>query len=117
VLSALRKVQRTAALQRKLHLNVCHAKARLRAAGGYLPDNLTPIVTLIPRDAASERMARRTLLANDIFPSFLRYPGLPTNGCFRFSISSAHRREHLECLLNALVPLVESGRLLAPEPR
>lgn len=42
------------------------------------------------------------LLAAGIYPSFIRYPGGPAHGYFRFALSSEHAREHIERLARVL---------------
>jgi len=45
---------------------------------------------------------RKRLLKHRVYPSFIRYPGGPRNGFFRFAISSEHRPDQLDALIAAL---------------
>jgi 7-keto-8-aminopelargonate synthetase-like enzyme len=45
---------------------------------------------------------RRKLLAAKIYPPFLKYPGGPAKGYFRFVISSEHSRAQLDNLVAVL---------------
>jgi hypothetical protein len=45
---------------------------------------------------------QRALFAAGIFPPFIKYPGGPPNGYFRFVISSEHTRPQLDALLKVL---------------
>lgn len=45
---------------------------------------------------------KRKLLANKIFPTWIRYPGGPSKGYFRFAISSEHTKEQLDNLRSTL---------------
>jgi hypothetical protein len=42
------------------------------------------------------------LLARDIHPPFIRYPGGPAPGYFRFAISSEHTAAQLDALVAVL---------------
>ena len=42
------------------------------------------------------------LLGTKIFPSWIRYPGGPPGGCFRFAISSEHAEEQLAALATSI---------------
>jgi 7-keto-8-aminopelargonate synthetase-like enzyme len=61
-----------------------------------------PILTLAPRTAPEADRLKRRLLAAGIFPSFIRYPGGPLNGYFRFAISSEHTADQIKRLLDAI---------------
>jgi 7-keto-8-aminopelargonate synthetase-like enzyme len=45
---------------------------------------------------------KRDLVAAGIYPPFIKYPGGPPNGYFRFVISSEHTRSQLDNLLEVL---------------
>jgi hypothetical protein len=45
----------------------------------------------------------RALLEHGILPPFMFYPGGPKRGSYRFAVSSAHRREHLRAVAEALL--------------
>lgn len=79
----------------RLFANVEWTKTELRAGGVTLPVAPGPIIPLpgsSPRQAAQ---FRRALLAAGIYPSFIQYPGGPSEGYFRFVISSEHSRRQL----------------------
>jgi 7-keto-8-aminopelargonate synthetase-like enzyme len=63
---------------------------------------MAPIIPVIPGGAAAARRLERALLKAGIHPPFLRYPGGPEGGCFRFVVSIAHTREQLAGLLKVL---------------
>ena len=87
----------------RLNRNGKLVKDRLRAAGLPIPDTPGPIFGLAPKVAAAEKL-RRALLKAGIYPPFVRYPGGPVEGYFRFVISSEHRPEQLDLLVRALNP-------------
>jgi len=69
-----------------------------------LQDNLkyagisTPIVQISPGVSSMNRK----LLENGVFPSLIRYPGGPSQGFFRFAISSEHTKQQIDNLRRAL---------------
>ena len=90
-------------LRRRLLANTIYLKKKLAAAGFSVPDSPAPIIPVILNDAASIDRLRKRLLAAKIYPSFIKYPGGPANGYFRFVISSEHTKSQLNRLLSALV--------------
>jgi 7-keto-8-aminopelargonate synthetase-like enzyme len=86
----------------RLSRNVNHVKSALRARGMAVPETPAPIIAVIPRDRRETEALRKRLLARDIFPSFIRYPGAPEGRYFRFVISSEHSQEQLDGLTASL---------------
>ena len=85
--------------RKKLHQNI---RELFRLGGRKPPDITVPIIMVEPRSRAAARTFQRALLKAGIYPSFIRYPGGPEAGYFRFAISAEHRRKDLErlgCLL------------------
>ncbi len=95
-------LKRDARFRQRLQANAAYVKNTLRAAGWDLPDTPGPIVMLAPRDRSAARKLNSTLLRAGIFPPFLRYPGGPPAGYFRFVISSEHTRRQLDTLVDVL---------------
>ena len=102
-LASLKLLASSPARLRRLQANVTVVKSALVAAGRLDAITPGPICRIVPRDAADEARLRRRLLRAGIFPSFLRYPGLPAGGAFRFAVSSEHSRGQLDALVGALV--------------
>jgi 8-amino-7-oxononanoate synthase len=90
------------ALRRRLHGNAAWLRTALRAAGVAVPDAPGPIVALNPAGPAAAEELRLALLRAGIYPPFLRYPGAPPEGQFRFVVSSAHTRVQLRSLAAVL---------------
>ena len=91
----------------RLFENAEYVKSTLRTAGVPLPEAPGPIVPLPVATAPQAARLRRALLAADIFPSFIQYPGGPASGYYRFVISSEHTRaqlKNLAAVLTAQVP-------------
>lgn len=101
-LEALRVFRAHPALQTRLHDNAAWLKEHLRAGGMELPDAPGPIVPVIPASAQAAARLKRRLLAAGIHPPFIRYPGGPEGGYFRFVVSSEHTRTQLAALALAL---------------
>src|SRR6185503_6886507 len=68
-------------------------RKRLQANLDYI-GTPTPILAVTPATAA----LKARLLKNKIYPSWIRYPGGPAKGYFRFAISSEHTKAQLENL-------------------
>jgi 7-keto-8-aminopelargonate synthetase-like enzyme len=101
-LTAIGVLRRDPGLRCRLYHNVNYVKSALRTRGFATPETPAPIVALIPRDAAETEALRRRLLSHWVFPSFIRYPGGPESGYFRFVISSEHSKKQLDALLASL---------------
>ncbi|MBI5800385.1 MAG: pyridoxal phosphate-dependent aminotransferase family protein [Verrucomicrobia bacterium] len=101
-LEALHIFRANPSLQARLHANAAWLKERLRAGGMELPDAPGPIVPVIPVSAKEAARLKRRLLAAGIHPPFIRYPGGPEGGFFRFVVSSEHTRAQLASLAGAL---------------
>jgi 7-keto-8-aminopelargonate synthetase-like enzyme len=88
-------------LRRQLLFNTGYVKAALREAGLPINDGPGPIIPFAPRNARETAWLRRSLLAAGIHPPFINYLGGPTDGYFRFAISSEHTPEQLDALVGA----------------
>ncbi|MBI3851763.1 MAG: aminotransferase class I/II-fold pyridoxal phosphate-dependent enzyme [Verrucomicrobia bacterium] len=105
-LESLEILRTDRSLLRRLATNTQYVKLALRKVGLPVGETHSPIVAIIPRRAADGVRLKRQLLAHRIFPSFIRYPGGPKNGYFRFTISSEHSRKQLDDLVEALMVFV-----------
>ena len=90
-------------LRQRLLGNTAYVKTALRAAGLPLDEAPGPIVPLLPRRPSETARLRRDLLAAAIYPPFIKYPGGPASGYFRFVISSEHSRSQLDALIKVLI--------------
>jgi 7-keto-8-aminopelargonate synthetase-like enzyme len=105
-LAGVRILKADKSLRRRLVVNAAHVKTALRQAGLPLAETPGPIVPLLPRSAREAARLNRALFAAGIYPPFIKYPGGPPSGYFRFVISSEHTRPQLDRLLGALIPFV-----------
>jgi len=101
-LAALDVLQTDPALRARLRRNTAYVKDALRAAGLPVVDNPSPIVSLVAPDAPAAARLTNRLLARDIYPSLIHYPGGPPQGSFRFALSSEHTTAQLDRLIQAL---------------
>ncbi len=101
-LTSIRILKGDKTLRPRLLRNAARVKTALRHAGLPLPETPGPIVPLIPRNPGEAGRLNRALLAAGIFRPFIKYPGGPPNGYFRFVISSEHTRQQLDTLLKVL---------------
>jgi 7-keto-8-aminopelargonate synthetase-like enzyme len=89
-------------LRRSLLENAAYVKAGLREASLPLTETPGPIVPVFPQRPSESARLQRALFAAGIYPPFIKYPGGPPNGYFRFVISSEHTRPQLDALLKVL---------------
>lgn len=108
--AALKVVARDRAMRQRLFRNVQHVREGLRKGGMRVPEAPGPIVAVMPRSHAEAMRLKRHLLAAGILPPFIRYPGGPESGCFRFAISSEHSVRQLDALVRAAIGAVGSRR-------
>lgn len=101
-LESLRVFRANPTLQTRLHANASWLKEKLSAGGMKLPDAPGPIVPVIPASPKDADRLKRRLRAAGIHPPFIRYPGGPEGGYFRFVVSSEHTRAQLAALAGAL---------------
>ncbi len=90
-------------LRARLVRNTSYVKQKLLARGFPVMDTPSPIIPFIARDATEAAELKRRLLDQGIYPPFIKYPGGPASGYFRFAISSEHTRAQLDGLLKALL--------------
>jgi 7-keto-8-aminopelargonate synthetase-like enzyme len=103
-LTGVRILKSDRSLRRRLAANATYVKTALRVAGLALAETPGPIIPLSPGRPSEAARLQRALLAANIYPPFIKYPGGPRNGYFRFVISSEHSRAQLDRLIKALRP-------------
>jgi 7-keto-8-aminopelargonate synthetase-like enzyme len=87
-------------LRQRLIQNVKYVIRGLDQSGVDFPDTSGPIISIRPAEPQSMATLKQRLLAAGIYPPYLKYPGGPAAGHFRFVISSEHTRAQLDGLLN-----------------
>lgn len=90
-------------LRKRLAENAAYVRAELALHGIQVSNMPGPIIPLLPKNSAQTEQLKRRLLANGIYPSFIKYPGGPKSGYFRFVISSEHTRRQLAGLIDVLI--------------
>ncbi|HWW02636.1 MAG TPA: pyridoxal phosphate-dependent aminotransferase family protein [Candidatus Acidoferrum sp.] len=101
-LRAVRILSSDKRLRFRLAHNANYLKNALRAAGLLVADTPGPLVALVPERPQQAARLKAALLAAGIFPPFIKYPGGPAQGYFRFVISSEHTRRQLDRLIRVL---------------
>jgi 7-keto-8-aminopelargonate synthetase-like enzyme len=101
-LEALSILKTNHAFKQRLDRNVHALKSSLRSSGIPIPDFPGPIIALRNPQKTAVPKLHRALVKAAIFPSFIKYPGGPAEGYFRFVISSEHSREQLKNLSETL---------------
>lgn len=108
VIESVRLLKMQPDFRARLAANANHIKAKLRALGFPLENFPGPIVPVhLPTVAASNKL-KVALLRAKILPPFLHYPGSPSDGYFRFVISSEHTTKQLDHLVCALAPFAKA---------
>jgi 8-amino-7-oxononanoate synthase len=101
-LTAVRILKTDKHRRRRLTQNTVYVKTGLRTGDLTFPETPGPIIALhLPSRKVMNTLKRRLLEAG-IFPPFLKYPGGPAEGCYRFVISSEHNRAQLDNLIKTL---------------
>lgn len=98
VVRALEIVREDASFRERLR---AHARLLRETAGEPGGDSTNPIYSLTLEPNEAERLKRRLLRAG-IYPCFIRYPGGPEGGAFRFALSSEHTRGQVERLARVI---------------
>jgi 7-keto-8-aminopelargonate synthetase-like enzyme len=102
-LAAVQVLRADKTLRRRLRENTDYVKSVLRQVGFPIPNTPAPIVSLAPVRAQEIAELKKRFAAQGIYPSFIKYPGGPANGYFRFALSSEHTRAQLDAFLKVLV--------------
>ena len=92
-------------LRRCLSANASRVRSALRAAGFSMTDSPAPLIPLTPANPTAAAKLKHALLGAGIYPPFLKYPGSPPDGYFRFVISSEHTITQLDNLVRTLKSL------------
>jgi len=103
-LRAVELLKENRQLRERLNENAQAVKAiRTGTNGSVSRTEPGPILMVAPKSARRREMLRRTLLRAGIYPPFVRYPGGPKEGYFRFVISSEHTQAQIQNLRNVLL--------------
>jgi 8-amino-7-oxononanoate synthase len=102
-LEAVRLVRGRPGLRSRLKRNTQFVRELIRRGGVGLPDHPGPVLGIRPCEGGADAAMDRALLARGILPPFMIYPGGVEGGYYRFAISTAHRREHLMAVAEALL--------------
>jgi len=95
-------LRNTPGLRIRLRKNVAFMKKALAESGikSGLPES--PVFAIEPASANHAKKLCESLLKEGIHPPFIKYPGGPKDGYFRFAISSEHTTEQLRDLARAI---------------
>ncbi len=105
--AALRLRRAEPQMHTRLQQNASHLKHQLREGGWSLADFPGPIVPVHFKAKAANDNLKAALLRAGILPPFLKYPGSPAAGYFRFVISSEHTQRQLDRLGRTLIPFAK----------
>jgi 7-keto-8-aminopelargonate synthetase-like enzyme len=101
-LQSLELLSKDQSYKSRLLDNIDYVRRALAGAGFLFPEPVSPIFAFYPRRAAEIAKLKAAMVEGGIFPPFIRYPGAPESGYFRFVISSEHRRDQVEALVEVL---------------
>jgi 7-keto-8-aminopelargonate synthetase-like enzyme len=99
---ALEILQTNPELITGLRARMFRVREGAQALGFRVPASPAPILSITHYDVEKNARLRSLLLDRGIYPPFIRYPGSPPGGHFRFTISSAHTEENIGLLLDTL---------------
>jgi len=102
-LEALRIFETDRTLRSRLFEHTLRVRNALERAGLSLPETPGPIIALSAKQSSAAPKLKGALLRARIYPAFIRYPGAPAAGYFRFVISSEHTAAQLENLAGVLI--------------
>ncbi|MGH7967375.1 MAG: aminotransferase class I/II-fold pyridoxal phosphate-dependent enzyme, partial [Limisphaerales bacterium] len=105
-LTSVRILRADKTLRKRMAENVVCLRKELGRRSWVLPETPGPILALRPGTAHATKALNRSLLRSGIYPPYIRYPGGPEGGYFRFVISSEHTRAQLDRLVQALARVV-----------
>jgi glycine C-acetyltransferase/8-amino-7-oxononanoate synthase len=88
-------------LRARLLKNIERVKIALREVGWPMIETPCPIIPLVPRHPDDVPRLKQQFIANGVFPSFIKYPGGPADGYFRFALSSEHDEAQIDALVRA----------------
>jgi 7-keto-8-aminopelargonate synthetase-like enzyme len=99
---AVRTLRSKPSYRRRLFANAEYVRSRLVACAFPWSKALGPIVAVHPRHEEEASRLKAALLSARIYPPLVKYPGGPSEGYFRFVISSEHTRRQLDTLVKVL---------------
>lgn len=102
-MASLKILREDKSLRQRLGRNLTFLRDKLRAAGMPVANTPGPIVSLVPQNRRQAVQLARNLIATDIHPPLINYPGGPEGGYFRFVISSQHTFAQLDRLATVLI--------------
>jgi 7-keto-8-aminopelargonate synthetase-like enzyme len=102
-MEALRWIRGRPALRNRLAHNTRFLRELIRQGGVGLPDRPGPVLGIRPRRAGSRAAINQALLDRGILPPLIVYPDGAEGGYYRFAISSAHRKDQLARVAEALL--------------
>jgi 7-keto-8-aminopelargonate synthetase-like enzyme len=106
-LAAVSLVQSDRTLRARLHENSNYLKTKLRASGFPVVEFPGPIVPARLKSSGANQKLSTALRQAKILPPFVKYPGGPAQGYFRFVICSEHTRSQLDLLARTLAPFAK----------
>jgi 8-amino-7-oxononanoate synthase len=77
-------------------------KQRFETIGFAMPMTPVPIFSITHRDIGKNTKLKRLLLKNKIYPPFIKYPGSPPGGHFRFIITSSTPDDQIDLLFDTV---------------
>ena len=101
-LQALTILETDQTLRSRLFQNALEVKDAIECAGVPIPETPGPVIALSPKQDSSVAGIKTALTRAGVYPPFIKYPGAPAAGYFRFVISSEHTRSQLDNLVSVL---------------
>jgi 8-amino-7-oxononanoate synthase len=100
--AALRTVRDNPELLSTLRENVVYLKREFRSIGIPIADTPAPVAAFVPDRGQTASALQRRLLSEGIHVFHSTYIGAPSGGVIRCGIFADHKRQHIDCLVDAL---------------
>lgn len=107
--ASVRLVGRSPGRVRRLQANAALLASLLGGLPEVLSDSRSPVIAAHPSGPEAAEQLRDLLLGNGIFPSWIRYPGGPGGGFFRFAVNAAHTGDDIRRLARTLSSGLATG--------
>jgi 7-keto-8-aminopelargonate synthetase-like enzyme len=85
-----------------LQQNTIALKQKFRSIGFEMPETVVPVFGITFGDTTKNQRLKKMLIENEIYPSFINYPGGSVGGQFRFIITSSTTDEQMSLLFDTI---------------
>jgi 7-keto-8-aminopelargonate synthetase-like enzyme len=95
----------------KLQEKAINLKSRFKDIGLKMPETPVPVFPIVFDDTRKDERLKNKLFENGIYPSFIKYPGAPSGGLFRFIITSSTTEDQIVLLFETIKSTLEENEM------